>query len=275
MHRAITVALVVAAALSSNVRLGAQTFEAAAIKRSPSRDATEVVPAVFLPGGRWSARSATLSMILRSAYALPPDRIIGLPSWARSERFDIVAKADSNIPLERMRVMAQHLLAERFGLLAHFEPRITEVYALVRAKTSGALGPGLRLSTTSCQPTEGSRAVSGRIDSTPCREQITAADGGAMRYQLRDRPLVDLLTLSGARSQIGEPIVDRTGLAGRFDIDLVFVDEHILRTTEPSTAAAGVPLAIAVVDQLGLRFERRREPFDVLVIERVTMPSFD
>jgi len=275
MPRGIVGGLFVAAVLSLGVPVSAQeTFDAAAIKRSKAGDATDVVPAVFLPGGRWSAHRATLSMILRSAYGLPSNRILGMPVWANSERFDIVAKAASNTALQQMQVMAQQLLAERFGLRAHVAQRVTEVYALVRAKASGALGPGLRPSTASCQSADASGgALSARIDSIPCREEIKGLDGGARRYQWRDRPLTDFLIMSGARTEIGDPVVDRSGLTGRFDIDLEFAPQSaILGRTTPEI---GVSLAVAVVDQLGLRFERRREPFDVLVIEHVTMPSFD
>jgi uncharacterized protein (TIGR03435 family) len=66
-----------------------------------------------------------------------------------------------------------------------------------------------------------------------------------------------------------EPIVDRTGLVGKFDIDLEWAPRG------RSEAGLGVPFDVAVERQLGLRFERRTEPVDVLVIEHVTMPSVD
>jgi uncharacterized protein (TIGR03435 family) len=93
-----------------------------------------------------------------------------------------------------------------------------------------------------------------------------------MRMQLRDRPLNDLLILSGARTEIGQPIIDRTGLDGRFDIDLEFAP---LESRERTAGGLGLPYGAAVESQLGLRFEGRQEPLDVLVIEHVALPSPD
>jgi uncharacterized protein (TIGR03435 family) len=76
-----------------------------------------------------------------------------------------------------------------------------------------------------------------------------------MQFQLRDRPLADLLIVSGARSIVGSEIVDRTGLTGRFDIDITFVPPS---TIAPERAQLGLPFGTAVADQLGLRLDRQR-----------------
>ena len=90
--------------------------------------------------------------------------------------------------------------------------------------------------------------------------------------QLRNRALGDFLILSGARSEVGDgnPIADRTDLSGRFDIDLDYVEQSAIIAR---TAESGAPLAVAVVEQLGLRFEKRRELVDILVVESVSMPT--
>jgi len=236
-----------------------EAFEVASIRKRESIDIAEVVPPMFSPGGRWSAQGVTLSLILRSVYELPSNRIVGMPSWAMSERFDLDARARGGTTLTQMQAMAKRLLAERFGLRAHWDHRVTEVYVLVRAKASGELGPGLRKA--SCQ----------RTDLNRCGEEFTRASGGGMRLRFRDRPLADLLIISGARSEIGDPIVDRTELVGRFDIDLEFVPQSEL--SGQSALGTGLPYAAAFADQLGLRFERREELVDILVIDSVTRPS--
>lgn len=58
-----------------------------------------------------------------------------------------------------------------------------------------------------------------------CDEVIRMTNGGALRFQLRDRPLADFLILTGARTEIGYPVVEQTGLTGRFDLDLEFVPQ--------------------------------------------------
>jgi len=272
VHHSIMAGVVAVALLTLTGRPAAQgTFDAASIKRSDPKSTAAVVPAMFFPGGRWSAQRATLAMILRSAYELTSNRMVGLPGWAASERFDIVAVAAAGTPPAQLPAMARQLLAERFGLRAHIEQQVDEVYALVRANAAGALGPGLRRAAAGCDPPE-EPPPADAAGAYPCPGRIAKLAGGAFRYELRNRPLGDFLILSGARSEVGDgtPIVDRTGLTGRFDIDLEFVEQSAIveRTAQP-----GAPLAVAVVEQLGLRFEKRQEPVDVLVIERVTMPT--
>ena len=66
------------------------------------------------------ATNVPLRAIIRYAYQLPDYQVEGGPRWT-SERYDIVAKAEENVPNERVRMMLQTLLAERFKLVAHHE----------------------------------------------------------------------------------------------------------------------------------------------------------
>jgi uncharacterized protein (TIGR03435 family) len=253
-----------------SIPAGAQErYEVVAVKPSAIRDISEVVPGLFQPNGQWSAHGATLAILLQRAYGVPSSRIVGsLPPWAYSDRFDIVTTPLPGRPLDQLHAAAQQLLADRFGLRTHWELRTTDVYALVRASQS-ALGSGLRTSQRSCDRTNGS---ADRPAADPCAESFLQTDTGTRRYHLRDRPLGDLLTLSSARTEIGDPIVDRTGLIGRFDVDFEFTPSSTLARSGPD---ASVPYSTAIADQLGLRFEKRQEPVQILVIEQVTPPSLD
>src|SRR3984957_9616263 len=66
-----------------------------------------------------------------------------LPDWARTSRFDIQARAQSNPTKEEMRLMMQSLLIERFHMKVHHEMREVPVYALILAKP-GKMGPNLK-----------------------------------------------------------------------------------------------------------------------------------
>ena len=271
MTRAILM-LAFAAGVAVSAQSALATDDAASVKRSGASRGSTLVPGVFLPDGRWSAQFATLSMLLRSAYELPADRIVGMPSWTQSERFDIVTTAAPNTPAAELRPMAQRLLADRFALRTHWEQRLTDVYALVRVNPSGALGPGLRPAAALCRrsdPVTGAPPDPPRDG--PCMETIARPDE-AMQFKLRDRPLNDLLIIAGARSEIGLTIADRTGLEGRFDIDLEFVSRS---RPDPGALGFGVPLAVAVVHQLGLRFDKGIESVPVLVIDSVDRPTPD
>lgn len=253
-----------------SIPAGAQErYEVVAVKPSAIRDISEVVPGLFQPNGQWSAHGATLAILVRRAYGIPASRIAGsLPPWAYSERFDIITTPLPGRPIEQLQAAAQQLLADRFGLRARWEQRTMQVYALVRASQSG-LGPGLRASQRSCDRTNASAA---RPAGDWCAESLRRTESGTLQHHLRDRLLGDLLTISGARTEIGDPIVDRTGLIGRFDVDFEFTPSSTLGQSAPD---ASVPYSTAIADQLGLRFEKRQELVQVLVIEQVTRPLLD
>ena len=78
-------------------------------------------------------------------------------------------------------------------------------------------------------------------------------------------------------SAVEQPVTDRTGLAGQFDVDLEFLQPSLATgVTPPSlngTPVEAPPLLEALKEQLGLKLERERAPTPVLVIERVEMPE--
>jgi uncharacterized protein (TIGR03435 family) len=196
-----------------------------------------------------------------------------MPAWAYSERFDIVTTATPGAPVGQLQAMARRLLADRFALRTRLEQRPAEVYALVRVNPAGPLGPGMREAANGCRRSDPVTGAPVAFTApNPCVEPTTRIDGGGIGFHFRDRPLNDVLIFTSARSEIGGPIVDRTGLVGRFDIDLEF-ESRTFRERNPN--GLGVPLGVAFERQLGLRFERRTEPVDVLVVEHVAMPSLD
>jgi len=106
--------------------IGAQTppsplaFEVASIKRNQSGD--EIAEGGFQPGGRINARNITLVNLIIAAYAFPPDRINGGPSWAKTDRFDVVAVGNRNASVAETRQMLRTLLDDRFKLKTRTEP---------------------------------------------------------------------------------------------------------------------------------------------------------
>jgi uncharacterized protein (TIGR03435 family) len=266
----VSLAIVLSLLIRSDTH-GQAAFDAAVVKRSDPGTLSAVLPGVPLPGGRWSAQRATLALILRATYEIPLDRIIGLPAWARSERYDIVAKASTNAAQSELQSMAKTLLAERFGLRARLDKRGGAVYAIVKKDERKPLGSGLRQS--SCDANESIRfdATAQRL-ANPCgTETISPLTGGALRFQLRGRTLSDLLTLSGARAEYSLPIADRTGLTGTFDIDLEFQPGSFSVSPTSGYASFGT----ALEEQLGLKLERRNEFVDVLIVETVERPVID
>ena len=88
----------------------------------------------FLPGGRFVVRNGTLRFLITTAFHIKDFQLVGAPSWAGSERYDVEAKAFTNISPDSMLPLVQALLVERFGLGLHRETRDLPVYHLITAK---------------------------------------------------------------------------------------------------------------------------------------------
>jgi uncharacterized protein (TIGR03435 family) len=86
-----------------------------------------------------------LRRLIRNAYRVPDFEITGGPDWVNTEGFDIVAKAEGELRGDRMFVLLQALLEDRFKLKVHREVREGAVYNLTVAKS------GLKMQ----QPREG------------------------------------------------------------------------------------------------------------------------
>jgi uncharacterized protein (TIGR03435 family) len=207
-----------------------------------------------------------LSEIVRTAYRLNTYELAA-PAWMQNTSFDIVAKLPAGATFTQFRVMLQNLLAERFDLAAHRETRDVAGYEMVVAK--GGLKLKESANTGAC--TANNRTENDR-DGLP---QLTPGCSGAStfpipngsRYSFRQQPLLTLAEL--LRSTLAMPVLDKTGLTGKYDFNLTFT------TRGPSTAAAddaagdGPPdLFTAVQQQLGLRLEQKKTPVDVLVVDR-------
>jgi uncharacterized protein (TIGR03435 family) len=260
----------------------APSFEVASIKRSGPPVAS-VLPGSSsfmrtLPGGGWSVQNMTLGLMLQLTHALPPQQIVGGPAWLHTERFDIIAKAGSVASEKQIAAMAKQLFVDRFSLRVHTVQHALAVYALVLARSEGKLGAGLRPTAVDCEAIAAARqrgetlprAANGSL--LPCGGARVNIVDGVRQLRMHGQPLVNVFTLAGVR--FDRPLVNRTGLTGRFDIDLDYVPAaaFVPGTVPPST---GQPPLQAIQDQLGLKVERRNEMVDVLVIDHVDMPTLD
>jgi uncharacterized protein (TIGR03435 family) len=254
-------------------------------------------------GGRVVIRNLPLRTIISWAYQLEADddRLIGSPDWIRTEKFDIVAKAPEGVevggllrvgPASPGLLMMRTLLAERFQLKTHTEMRELPIYALMTANADGRLGPKLTPSDADCDrfnaEIRAGRAVSpppptpGTV--TPCRMW-----NFRNRFAHGSQPLAALTDyLSGVVRRV---VVDRTGLTGRFDYELIWTPDQLPPADSPDRIAVGgveidltggvnidpngAALLTALREQLGLKLDSARGPVEVLVIDRVERPTPD
>jgi uncharacterized protein (TIGR03435 family) len=208
--------------------------------------------------GRFTTVNVNLKAIIQWAYDLPESRIVGAPSWLGSDRWDIEAKAENSIDMQKSydpsaarlekRRMVQALLADRFSLAAHTETRELPIYTLVVAK-SGA-----------------------RFLATQARGTTIDRNNSSLRVEGGDNT-VSLLAEQLAET-LGRVVVDQTGITGRYNLALTWTPD--LSAGQPSAASApdqGPSLFTALEEQLGLKLEPRKGPVPVLVIDRVAMPT--
>jgi uncharacterized protein (TIGR03435 family) len=129
------------------------SFEVASVKQNKSGDAFMRIGG---PPGRFNATNMPLRQLVQIAYQIQPFQVEGGPSWIGSDRFDIVAKTDGNLPPPTpgvpgpIQLMMRTLLADRFKLVVHHETKEQSIYALVMARADGKLGPQLKKSETDC-----------------------------------------------------------------------------------------------------------------------------
>lgn len=268
------------------------TFETASVKPNKSGDGRSGIN--IQPGGRFVATGVTLQLLIAAAYGegglLPDFQISGGPNWIGTDRFDIVAKAASD-PLagratlpepggappgaRQMNVMLRALLAERFRLTVHHETRQLPIYELVVARSDGTLGPQLRETTVDCVA-----AVAARGNAPPRPDgPFCGTRGGVGRLMLGSVTMSMLATVL-SRS-VNRTVVDRTGLAGKFDGSLEWTPDQMSTPPPGGAPPGGLPpppadgpsIFTAVQEQLGLKLESARGPVDVLVIDHVERPT--
>ncbi len=207
-----------------------QTFEVASVKPNLSGGGHSDTDT---DGNLLRMKNVTLKACITWAFRVTDAQVSG-PPWLETERFDIVAKAESGSPQPKM---MEALLAERFKLAVHREMKELTVYALVVGKN----GPKLK------------KVDPGEDDTTSRRGHLTA-----------QKVSMDRLArfLAGPNVKLGRPVVDQTGLEGVYDFNLDWTPEG----TEPGNVPS---IFIALQEQLGLRLEARKSPVEVLFVDHV------
>lgn len=260
-------------------------FEVASV--TPNKSGEPSARLLIQPGGRYTATNVPLRTLIRSAYQLQDFQLIGGPDWIGADRFDIVAKAEGDIPPtasdgapESMQMMLRALLAERFNLKVHLEQRELPVYALRVASRDGKLGAHLRPVSVDCAAVQAAGRAQGGPGPSQAREpsvcNMQIGPGRLIGGSMRLSQLATSLSQSVRRV-----VLDRTGLTGTFDFDLTWTPDQIPQglplgapTLLPGDADAPSIFA-ALQEQLGLKLETERAHVQVLVIDRVELPTSD
>jgi uncharacterized protein (TIGR03435 family) len=247
-------------------------FEVSTVKPSKSEDGRSGMR--FSPDGI-SMSGVSLEFLLRMAFGVENDRLLAMPGWAKSDRYDIDAKVDAadapkmaSLDFDQRKSMFLPLLVDRFNLKYHHETRELPVYELVIAKG----GPKLKVAKAEEIPSSGGPSH---------RFKMAMGNGGIESQGTSLEGLIQALS-----PQVGRTIIDKTGLTGYYDYTLKWTPDNSPppmaggpeggppRGDAGSAPDAGGPsLFTAIQEQLGLKLEPQRGPVDVIVIDHIDPPS--
>jgi uncharacterized protein (TIGR03435 family) len=253
-------------------------FEVVSVKPNKSGDPHGT--AAVQPGGRYAAVNITVSQLISDAYGLQSGQLVGGPDWIRIERVDITATAGGDLQgavdgsgPSRLQLMLQALLTERFRLVVHRESREQPIYALVVARSDGTLGSKMRASTADCAGPSGPPIFNAPV--------TCAARLGHGRLSAADATMAQVATTLS--STVQRVVRDRTGLRGRYSLDVSFTPERMPQASG-SNAGATTQLAIdpngssiftVLQEELGLKLESARAPVDIVVIDSIERATTD
>lgn len=278
------------------------TFEVASVRPSPPPDPNGRVffgPPRGGPGtsdpGQITWTNAALRNILMTAYDVQTYLIIA-PDWLQTERYDIVAKVPPGATRQEVNVMWQNLLKDRFGMVLHHEWKEFQVEALTVAKG------GLKMKETTLEANaEPFSPAAGppKLDKNGLPElngsgaivmiSMSSANPTA-RMVAKALPLPDIASrLAGL---LRRPVVDKTGLTGRYDFTLEFTPDMTgLPLPPPPPGAPGAAPSAAspgasasepsssipsvVEKQLGLKMTGTKDKLDVIVVDRANKTPTD
>jgi uncharacterized protein (TIGR03435 family) len=308
------------------------TFEVASVKPTPPPTSAEGKRMIRIgaqggPGtgdpGQISYSFVSLRNLLTEAFGLKMYQISG-QDWMDSERFDIIAKVPSGATKDEVKIMLQNLLKERFQLAFHFETKVIPVYELVVGKNGPKLKESLDQSDpaavpSATPPSDGAATANTPPPLSPPDPSIKVGKDGMPEFPPgMQRPGIRMMAtmsptgfrvrLNAQRqtmaqladslsNQVDRPVLDRTGLASRYDFTLDFAPDQSAMMTKMGTLSGGMPppslgspvaeggrepapnasvpgtdaapLFVAIQSQLGLKLEAKKAPTDLIVVDHL------
>jgi uncharacterized protein (TIGR03435 family) len=219
------------------------TFTAVSIK--PSTDPPKYSMTHQVTAGRVHFVNVALQTLILDAYGIKDYQLFsGANLLAGSWNVEATMPSDSSP--EQVASMFRTLLNERFGLQEHSEKRVISVYALIS------------LAGNKLQPTTD---PSGRLFWT---------SGTASTFRIGGRgPMSELANLLGR--QVGRPVFDRTGLEGRYQIDIEYSRDVTGENAAGQDDLSAPSLYTVLKERLGLKLELRKEEIDCVVVDKVSL----
>jgi uncharacterized protein (TIGR03435 family) len=282
-------------------------FEVASIKPAQQSNDGRIMVRMGGDPGRIDYVNITLRDLIRRAYDVKDYQISG-PDWMNQQRYDVKATHPPNTPREEVSLMLQKLLEDRFKMVIHKEKRQLPAYALTEAKSGFKLKPMSEEEVAAVRPPTPPGGGAGVAFGSGGRGGPGGPGGGAIPGGGGGRVMMSIgpgsrrieaeaITISGLAdmlaNQTGRPVVDTTGIKGSYKIKLEFTPDESTpgprgmmmlgggpppgavaggggehRPVAPEGAVEAPPLMAVLQEQFGLKLESRKEPLDVIVIEK-------
>ncbi len=238
-------------------------FEAADVHVSP-KTRNEYLRGPFRRNGLYELRLANMVDLIRIAYGVEADKVLGGPNWLEMDRFDVTTKLPADSTPETGKIMLQALLADRFKLVLHKDTRSIPGYQLTAGKHP-LLKKSEGTGDTGCKfippvpPAPGSGPFL-PVFAESCRNMTMAAFVAA------------LPNMPGTFQYLsGETAVDKTDLPGAWDFDF----KYSLRGAPIGAPGETITFFDAIEKQLGLKLEASTFPMPVLVVDSVNEKPTD
>jgi uncharacterized protein (TIGR03435 family) len=251
---AIDLALLLAVALAP---MAAQeqplAFEVASIKPTPPEF---IGSKAFAPssGNNLSLQGMSLREMIQLAYTLSSDLVGGGPGWVDGARYDVEARAEGKASQQQRLEMLKTLLAERFRLTYHYEPKGISTYVLTAGKNSPKMKER--------KPGDGG-------------EPSGIRDTGSLHYVCRDTSMAWFARYLES-TVLSRPVADKTGLSGTYDFDLSWRPDDSQfkgRFAGSREAQSDLPDLYTALKDIGLKLETVKSLVPFLRIDHAEKPS--
>jgi len=269
------------AALLSNAAFGQSAspkFEIADVHVSP-KATNAFVRNGPVRNGRYEIRQATMVDLIRIAYGVDNDKILGGPNWLELDRFDVIAKVPPDSTVEMQKQMLQALLEDRWELKTHKETKPLPAYVLTAGKApklkeaDGSGESGCKMQSASGPPREGEQRLT-MMNADGSQTAIAIGPGAMVHFVCRNMTMAAFA--AGLRGMLGAQlgangVSDETGLKGSWSFDVKW---SLPLLPFAGDAADRVTVFDALEKQLGLKLEQRQIPTPVLMVDKANrMPS--
>jgi uncharacterized protein (TIGR03435 family) len=249
-------------------------FEVASVRPSPPPDPVRGM-LVRMDGGpgtndptRLITENVDLSGLVTIAWGVEHYQL-SAPDWLSNERFDVVAKVPEGATKEQFRLMLQDLLRERFKLAVHRAQKEMQAWELTVLKNGPKLteSGGVPDQSPAAFPPGPPKLDPDGFPAIPAgRSPYMAVMYDRARWRAVSMSMGEFATRLAV--QVGKPVMDATGLKGKYDFTLSWVTEQ-LRTQTDDSNAAGPDLFRALQEQLGLKLDAKKSSVEMLVVDHI------